>query len=138
MVASSTRYSKIRVGADVFANTGFLQENDIPRGFLTAPEVGIVPAIGLDAEQRNLADTNQPFDPGCYFVLSLLGDPDAGRYSHFESALFRFEHEVNAAILIGSATVSSRLIATTPTARADLPSRFPRRRPTTQTAISAA
>ncbi|MGC2657562.1 MAG: TonB-dependent receptor [Bryobacteraceae bacterium] len=87
---------KIRVGADVFANTGFLQENTSPEALLTAPEVGIVPAIGLNAEQRYLATTNQPFDPGSATFYPSLGDPDAGVYSHFESALFRFEHEVSA------------------------------------------
>jgi vitamin B12 transporter len=87
---------KIRVGADVFANTGYLQENVSPEALSTAPEVGIVPAIGLNATQRTLADTNQPFDPGGATFYPSLGDPDAGVYSHFVSSLFRFEHEVNA------------------------------------------
>jgi iron complex outermembrane receptor protein len=87
---------KIRLGADVFANTGYLQENVSPETLVTAPEVGVIPAIGLSAAQRNLADTNQPFNPGAATFYPSLGDPDAGVYSHFVSALFRFEHEVNA------------------------------------------
>ncbi|HEX4231990.1 MAG TPA: TonB-dependent receptor [Bryobacteraceae bacterium] len=86
---------KIRLGADVFSNTGYVQENVSPEALLTAPEVGIVPAIGLNAAQRNLADANQPFDPGAATFYPSLGDPDAGVYSHFVSALFRFEDEVN-------------------------------------------
>jgi iron complex outermembrane receptor protein len=88
--------SKIRLGAEVFANTGYLQENVTPEALLTAPQTGIIPAVGLNAAQRNLADTNQQFDPGTATFYPSLGDPDAGRYSHFESALFRLEHEVNA------------------------------------------
>ena len=68
---------KIRIGADVFANAGFLQENVSPETLLTAPQTGIVPAIGLNAAQRNLAETNQPFDPGSATFYPSLGDPDA-------------------------------------------------------------
>jgi iron complex outermembrane receptor protein len=68
----------IRLAANVFGNTGFLQENVSPMPSATAPTTGIIPAIPLDT-----------------FVPS-LGDPDAGRYSHFVNSLFRFEHQVNA------------------------------------------
>lgn len=67
----------MRLVANVFGNTGFLQENVSPMPSATAPSTGIIPAIPITT-----------------FVPS-QGDPDAGRYSHFISSLFRFEHELN-------------------------------------------
>ncbi|MGA8030241.1 MAG: TonB-dependent receptor [Bryobacteraceae bacterium] len=69
--------SKIRLGADVFANTGYLQINVIPSPTADAPTTGIIPAI-----------------PSVTFVPS-LGDPDSARYAHFIDSLFRFDDEVN-------------------------------------------
>jgi iron complex outermembrane receptor protein len=69
--------SKIRLAVDVFANRGFLQENVSPMPTATAPATGVIPAM-----------------PAITFVPS-LGDPDAGRYSHFINSLFRFEDEVS-------------------------------------------
>jgi vitamin B12 transporter len=87
--------SNIRIGADLFGNTGYLQENTSPVITSTAPLTGITPAIPLTAAERELARTNQPFDPGNATFIPSLGDPDAGHYSHFLDSLFRFEHEVN-------------------------------------------
>jgi vitamin B12 transporter len=68
----------MRLGASVFANTGYLQQNVSPQGlFVAIPASGIIPAI-----------------PQTTFIPS-LGDPDSGRRSHFVNSLFRFEHEVN-------------------------------------------
>ncbi|MFL6354882.1 MAG: TonB-dependent receptor domain-containing protein [Bryobacteraceae bacterium] len=85
----------IRVGVNVFANTGYLQQNVTPSPTVNAPAIGIIPAVPLTTAQIHLADTNSPFDPGNATFVPSLGDPDAGRYSHFINSLFRFEHEVN-------------------------------------------
>ena len=69
--------SNMRLIADLFGNGGFLQENVSPTPAPTSPLMGIIPAV--------------PFGT---FVPS-LGDPDAGRYSHFINSLFRFQHEIN-------------------------------------------
>lgn len=66
----------MRLMADIFANAGFLQENVSPAPSPAASLLGIIPAIPLTT-----------------FVPS-LGDPDAGRYSHFINSLFRFQHEI--------------------------------------------
>lgn len=87
--------SNIRLGVDLFGNTGYLQENTSPVPTVTAPVTGIIPAIPLSASQRHLADANLPFDPGSATFVPSLGDPDAGHYSHFINSLFRLEHEVN-------------------------------------------
>ncbi len=87
--------SRIRLGLDVFANTGYLQENVTPMPTFTAPTIGIIQAIPLTTSQIHLADANLPYDPGNATFVPSLGDPDAGRYSHFVNSLFRFEHEVN-------------------------------------------
>jgi len=67
----------IRIGARFFGNTGYQQQTTDPEPTLTAPTVGVVPAVA-----------NVTFIPA-------LGDPDSGRYAHFADALFRFEHQVN-------------------------------------------
>jgi iron complex outermembrane receptor protein len=67
----------MRLGANLFANTGFLQENVSPTPATTIPPTGVIAAI-----------------PFTTFIPS-LGDPDSGRYSHFVNSLFRFEHQVN-------------------------------------------
>ncbi len=67
--------SKIRLGADVFANTGFLQENVSPQPTATAPTSGIIPAIPLTTAQIYLADANQPYAPGDATFVPSLGDP---------------------------------------------------------------
>jgi vitamin B12 transporter len=85
----------MRVGVDLFANTGYLQQNVTPSPTVNAPTIGIIPAIPLTTAQIHLADANLPFDPGSATFVPSLGDPDAGRYSHFINSLFRFEHEVN-------------------------------------------
>lgn len=87
--------ANIRIGVDLFGNTGYLQENTSPIPAATAPTTGIIPAIPLAPAQRQLALENQPFDPGNATFIPSLGDPDAGHYSHFLDSLFRFEHEVN-------------------------------------------
>ncbi|MGI9073433.1 MAG: TonB-dependent receptor [Bryobacteraceae bacterium] len=87
--------SKIRVGVNVFANTGYLQQNVTPSPTVNAPTIGIIPAIPLTTSQIRLVDTNLPFDPGKATFVPSLGDPDSGRYSHFINSLFRFEHEAN-------------------------------------------
>ncbi len=69
--------SGIRLGAEVFANTGFLQENVSPMPSATAPAGGIIPAI-----------------PSTTFVPS-LGDPDAGRYSHFIDSMYSLEDQAS-------------------------------------------
>jgi vitamin B12 transporter len=71
----------MRVGANVFANTGYLQLNSSPSPSPGAPVSGIIPALALGSSPT--------------FIPS-LGDPDDGRYSHFVNSLFRFEHDVNA------------------------------------------
>jgi vitamin B12 transporter len=87
--------SNMRVGASVFANTGFAQVSVSPTTTTTAPVTGIIPNIPLDAAQRSAAEANLPYDPGSATLVPSLGDPDSGVYSHFVSSLFRFEHEVN-------------------------------------------
>ncbi|MBV8902546.1 MAG: TonB-dependent receptor, partial [Acidobacteriia bacterium] len=87
--------SNIRLGLDLFGNTGYLQENTSPVPTATAPTIGVVPAIPLSSPARQLAETNQPFDPGDATFIPSLGDPDAGHFSHFIDSLFRFEHEVS-------------------------------------------
>ncbi|MBV8828469.1 MAG: TonB-dependent receptor, partial [Acidobacteriaceae bacterium] len=74
--------SNIRISADTFANTGYLQENVSPLTSPNAPTTGIIPAI-----------------PSVTFIPS-PADPDAGRYSHFTNSLFRFEDEVNSRLSI--------------------------------------
>jgi iron complex outermembrane receptor protein len=69
--------ANMRLAADLFANTGFLQEYVSPMPAPGAPATGVIPAI-----------------PGTTFIPS-LGDPDSGRYSHFINSLFRFGHQVN-------------------------------------------
>jgi vitamin B12 transporter len=86
--------SKIRLGLDVFANTGYVQEYVTPEPTASAPQTGIIPAIPLATAQIRLADNNLPFAPGNATFIPSLGDPDAGRYSHFIDCLFRFEHEL--------------------------------------------
>jgi iron complex outermembrane receptor protein len=88
--------ANMRLGADLFANTGFLQENVSPMPTTTAPVTGIIPAVPLTTAQIHLADANQPYDPGNATFVPSLGDPDSGRYSHFINSLFRFEQQVNA------------------------------------------
>ncbi len=85
----------MRIGANVFANTGFVQSSVSPTTTTTAPVTGIIPNIPLDAAQRNAAEHNVSYDPGKATLVPSLGDPDAGVYSHFITSLFRFEHEVN-------------------------------------------
>lgn len=87
--------SNMRVGMDVFANTGYLQENVSPSPTVNAPATGIIPAIPLTTAQIRLADANLPDNAGRATFVPSLGDPDAGRYSHFIDSLLRFEHEVN-------------------------------------------
>jgi vitamin B12 transporter len=87
--------SNMRIGMDLFANTGYLQENVSPSPTANATVTGIIPAVPLATAQIRLADANLPYDPGDATFVPSLGDPDAGRYSHFIDSLFRFEHEVN-------------------------------------------
>lgn len=87
--------SNMRLGASVFANTGFTQEFISPTTTTSAPVTGVIPNIPLDAEQRAAAEANLPYDPGNATLVPSLGNPDAGVYSHFISSLLRFEHEVN-------------------------------------------
>ncbi|MBV9302425.1 MAG: TonB-dependent receptor [Acidobacteriaceae bacterium] len=81
----------LRLGADVFANTGYLQENVSPAPTPNAPVTGIIPAIPLSTAQIHLVDANLPYNPGDATFIPSLGDPDAGRYSHFIDSLFRLE-----------------------------------------------
>jgi outer membrane receptor protein involved in Fe transport len=67
----------MRLGANLFGNTGYLQLNASPSPAPGAPVSGIIPATATST-----------------FIPS-LGDPDAGRYSHFLNSFFRFEHDVN-------------------------------------------
>ena len=85
----------IRIGRMYSANTGYLQQNVTPSPTPNAPTIGIIPAVPLTTSQIRLADTNSPFNPGNATFVPQLGDPDAGRYSHFINSLFRFEHAVN-------------------------------------------
>jgi iron complex outermembrane receptor protein len=85
----------MRLGVDLFANTGYLQENVSPSPTANAPVTGIIPAIPLTTAQIRLADANLPYNAGNATFIPSLGDPDAGRYAHFVDALFRFQHEVN-------------------------------------------
>ncbi len=87
--------SKMRLGLDIFANTGYLQEYVTPAPTSSAPRTGIIPAIPLTTSQIRLAEANVPFAPGNATFVPSLGDPDAGRYSHFIDSLFRFEHELS-------------------------------------------
>jgi vitamin B12 transporter len=87
--------SNIRVGMDVFANTGYVQENVSPSPTGNAPVTGIIPAVPLTSVQIRLADANLPYNPGDATFVPSLGDPDAARHSHFIDSLFRFEHQVN-------------------------------------------
>lgn len=102
--------SRIRIGLDLFGNSGYLQENTSPVPTSAAPATGIIPAIPLPAAERQLALTNQPFDPGNATFIPSLGDPDAGHYSHFIDSLFRFEHELNSRLSyrIGYAIVDTK------------------------------
>ncbi len=85
---------KIRLAANIFANTGFLQENVSPQPTATAPVTGIIPAIPISPAQIRLADANQAYNAGNATFVPSLGDPDAGRPAHFIDSLFRLEHEV--------------------------------------------
>ncbi len=77
-----TLTSKIRISADVFANTGYLQENVSPLTSPSAPVIGIIPAI-----------------PSTTFIPS-PADPDACRYSHFINSLFRFDDELSSRLSV--------------------------------------
>jgi vitamin B12 transporter len=87
--------SNIRVGMDVFANTGYVQENVSPSPTGNAPGTGIIPAVPLTSTQIRLADANLPYNPGDATFVPSLGDPDAARHSHFIDSLFRFAHQLN-------------------------------------------
>jgi vitamin B12 transporter len=67
---------KIRIGANVFANTGYLQQNLDPYPIETALRPGIIPA------------TSATFVPS-------QGDPDGARYAHFLDSLFHYDQAVN-------------------------------------------
>ncbi len=85
----------IRIGATVFAKTGYVQENASPEPTSTAPAMGVIPAIPITAAQIKLADAGQAYDPGSATFVPSLGDPDARVNSHFADSILRFEHEVN-------------------------------------------
>jgi vitamin B12 transporter len=86
--------SNMRVGMDVFAKTGYVQENVSPSPTASAPATGIIPAVPLTPAQIRLVDANLPYHPGDATFVPSLGDQDAARYSHFIDSLFRFEHQV--------------------------------------------
>ena len=86
---------KMRVTADTFANTGYLQIPVTPAATPGVTTTGIIPAIPLPFSQMQSLDKNFPYDPGNSTFLPSLGDPDAAVYSHFVFALFRFEQQVN-------------------------------------------
>ena len=85
---------KLRIGITGFANTGFLQETVTPSSLLPGTATGIVSAVPLPFSRMKLADANLPFNQGNANFLPSLGDPDAGRYSHFIYSLLRLDHEV--------------------------------------------
>jgi vitamin B12 transporter len=85
---------KIRVRANIFANTGFLQENVSPQPTASAQVTGIIPAIPISPAQIGLANANQVYDPGSATFVPSLRDPDAGRYAHFIDSLLRLEHQI--------------------------------------------
>jgi vitamin B12 transporter len=87
--------SNTRLGADLFANTGYLQDPVSPAATPGINATGIIPAIPLPFDQMQRVAANLPYEPGNSTFLPSLGDPDSGIYSHFAFALFRFEHEVN-------------------------------------------
>lgn len=87
--------SKIRLGLDVFANTGYVQDPVTPASTPGITATGIIPAIPLPFSQVQLLDANLPYNPGNSTFLPSLGDADSAVYNHFVFALFRFEHEVN-------------------------------------------
>ncbi len=87
--------SKIRLGVDVFANTGYLQDPASPASTPGVTASAIVPAIPLPFSQGQLLDANLPYNPGNSTFLPSLGDADAGIYSHFVFALFRLEHQIS-------------------------------------------
>jgi vitamin B12 transporter len=87
---------KLRIGITGFANTGFLQETVTPSSLLPGTATGIVSAVPLPFSQMRLADANLPFNQGNANFLPSLGDPDAGRYSHYINSLLRLDHEVTA------------------------------------------
>ncbi len=66
----------IRIGADVFANTGYQQENLDPYPLESAVVTGITPA-------------------GLTTYIPSLGNPDSARYSHFLDSVFRFRQQIN-------------------------------------------
>ncbi len=117
---------KIRLGLDVFANTGYLQENVSPSPTSSAPVTGIIPAIPLSAAGMRLADANLPYAPGNATFVPSLGDPDAGRYSHFVDSLFRFEHAVSSGLTyrVGYAIVDTNRNNTDGPAGPNLPEYF--------------
>lgn len=87
--------SKMRVSTDIFANTGFLQENVSPITTATAPTSGVISAVPLTGPQIKLAEASLPYNSGSATFVPSLADPDAGRYSHFIHSLFRFEDQVS-------------------------------------------
>ncbi len=90
-----TLTSKIRLGVDAFANTGYLQHPVTPASTPGVTTTGIVPAIPLPFLQMQLLDANLPYNPGNSTFLPSLGDSDANIYSHFVFALFRLEHQIS-------------------------------------------
>ncbi len=85
----------MHAGVDFWGNSDFLQLNVSPQGSLAAPLTGIIPAIPLSYSQMKLADQNLLYTLGNATFVPSLGDPDAGRYSHFINSLFRFDQELN-------------------------------------------
>lgn len=84
----------IRLGADIFANTGYLEDPVSPAATPGLTQTGIVRAIPLPFAQAQLLAANLPYNPGNSNFWPQLADSDSGIYSHFVFALFRFEHQV--------------------------------------------
>ncbi|MBV9084634.1 MAG: TonB-dependent receptor [Acidobacteriaceae bacterium] len=85
---------KLHIGTTAFGNTGYLQENVSPSALIGPTATGVIPAIPLPYSEMKLADAGLPYKVGNATFLPSLGDPDAGRYSHFLSSLFRVDHEL--------------------------------------------
>jgi iron complex outermembrane receptor protein len=84
----------LRAGVDVLANKGYLQTSVVPQPTTSAAAGAVLPAIPVSGSQLALADQNQNFNAGNATYIPAVGDPDAGRYSHFTDSLFRIEQEI--------------------------------------------
>ena len=87
---------QMHAAVNLLGTSGFAQTSITPSALSDA--TGIVQAIPVASSQLKLATQGVPYDAGNATFLPSTGDPDAGVYSHFVDALFRFDQEVTPAL----------------------------------------